>query len=207
MIKIAGRVRSGRGLASAQFAGLMVELETITHEAMYPGTLNIVLARPMRLNEAEAGFFDRNARMIWPARLNDMNVWVYRWKHSALHVVEVLSSVNLRGHFGFRTGDRVTLTMQPGHIDRIGAVAAIVWAIVWFGRRDWCYTNDRYYFAFHKFCAALGATQQSLARSLNERMPAVSAALLIDREQPLADGDTAKAPNAFAPKPTDLKLS
>ena len=207
MIKIAGRVRSGRRMASAQFAGLMIELETITHETLCPGTLNVILDRPVRLNEAAARFFDRSARMVWPARLNDMNVWVYRWKHSALHVVEVISSVNLRDRLGLKDGDRVTLTMHPGHIDRIGAVAAIVWGIVWFGRRDWCYTNNRYYFALHKFCQAFGATQQDLAGSLKERMPAVPTALLIDPEPPLADGDPAKTPSAFAAKPTDLKLS
>ncbi|MGH6683333.1 MAG: hypothetical protein ACRECA_05320 [Pseudolabrys sp.] len=207
MIKITGRVRSGRGMASAQLAGFMTELEKVTHEAIRPGTLNIILDRPMRLNEAEAFFFDRNSRMVWPARLNDMNVWVYRWKHSALHVVEVLSSVNLRSCFDLKDGDRLTLTMLPGHIDRIGAVAAIVWAIVWFGRQDLCYTNDRYYFAFHKFCQTLGATQQSFARSLKEHMPAIPAALRIDPDHPPADGGTAKAPNAFTAKPTDLKLS
>ena len=207
MIKMAGRVRSGRGTASASFADLIIEIERITREAIRPGTLNIILDRPTRLNEAEASFFDRNSRMVWPARLNDVNVWVYRWKHSALHVVEVLSSVNLRDRLGLKDDDRVTLTMQAEHIDRIGAVAAIIWVIVWFGRRDWCYTNDRYYFAFHKFCRALGATQQSLAGSLKEHMSVVPVALRIDPEQPLANGDTAKAPNACAAKPTDLKLS
>ena len=207
MIKIVGRVRSGRGTASAQFAGLMNELERITHEAMRPGTLNIILERPMRLNEAEASFFDRNSRMVWPAQLNDMNVWVYRWKHSALHVVEVLSPLNLRDRLGLKDGDRVTLTMLPEHIGRIGTVPAIAWAIVWFGRRDLCYTKDRYYFAVHKFCRALGATQRGLAGSLKECMPAVPAALRLDPGQPLADGETPKIPNTFAAKPTDLKLS
>lgn len=207
MIKIAGRVRSGRGTASAQFAGLMIKLERITHEAICPGTLNIILDRPMRLNEAEASFFDRNLRMVWPARLNDMNVWVYRWRHSALHVVEVLASVNLRDRFGLKDGDRVTLTMLPGNIGRVGAVAAIVWAAVWLGRRDLCYTNDRYYFALHRFCQALGATQQNLAKNLEERMPIVPRALRIDSEQLITDGDVAKTPNAFAAKPADLKLS
>ena len=161
MTKIAGRVRSGRGTASARMAEVQTELERITKEAIIPGTLNIILDRPLRLNEAEARFVGQNLRMLWPATLNGIDVWVNRWKDTALHVVEVLSSVHLRDRFGLKDGDRVTLTMRPDYIDRIGAMGRTVWAIVWVGRKDWCYTNDRYYLGLLKYCKALGATQQS----------------------------------------------
>ena len=161
MTKIAGRVRSGRGTASARMAEVQTELERITKEAIIPGTLNIILDRPLRLNEAEARFVGQNLRMLWPATLNGIDVWVNRWKDTALHVVEVLSSVHLRDRFGLKDGDRVTLTMHTDHIDQIGAIGRTAWAVVWAGRRDWCYTSDRYYFRLRKYCMALGATQQS----------------------------------------------
>lgn len=219
MINIAGRVRSGRGRASAQVAAVKVEVEAITNQVLAPGTLNIILDRPLRLNKAEALFFDQNARMLWPATLNDLDVWVYRWKHTALHVVEVLSSVHLRGRFGLKDGDRIILAMRPEHIDRIGAMERAAWALVWAGRRDLCYTNDRYYFAVYRFCEALGATQQRPARKLInipwgwvrlaiERTPVVGTTSLeaTEQQQPCED-DLAKIPNAFGTKPTDLKTS
>jgi hypothetical protein len=160
VIEINGRVGSGRGLASPYIATIQAELASITDEEIFPGTLNIILDRPWRLNETEALFFDQSWRMLWPATLNGIDVWIYRWRHTALHVVEVLSSVHLRNRLGLKDGDRVTLTMHPDHIDRIGAIGWTAWTIVWAGRRDWCYTNDRYYFALFKYCKALGATQQ-----------------------------------------------
>ena len=168
MIKIAGIVRSGRGAAAAQIAEIQSELEGIVNAAIIPGTLNIILDQPLRLNEAEARFFDQNLRMLWPATLNGIDVWVYRWKHTALHVVEVLSSVHLRDRFGLKDGDRVTLTMRSDHIDRISRMGRTVWAIVWVGRRDWCYTNDGYYVGLRKYCMALGATQQSPTGALKK---------------------------------------
>lgn len=161
MIEINGRVRSGRGVAAPYIAKIQSELERVTNEAIVPGTLNIILDRPLRLNEAGARLFDQNLRMLWPATLNGTDVWVHRWKHTALHVVEVLSCVHLRNRFDLKDGDRVTLTMRPDDIDRVGAMGRTAWAIVWIGRRDWCYTNDRYYFGLRRYCKALGATQQS----------------------------------------------
>ena len=174
MTKIAGRVRSGRGTASAHLAEVRTEVEGITKEAVIHGTLNMILDRPLRLNEAEARFVGQNLRMLWPATLNGIDVWVYRCKDTALHVVEVLSSVHLRDRFGLKDGDRVILTMHTDHIDQIGAIGRTAWAVVWAGRRDWCYTSDRYYFRLRKYCMALGATQQSPTRSIEERVLSIS---------------------------------
>ena len=168
MTKIAGRVRSGRGTAWTYLAEVRTEVEGITNEVVIHGTLNMILDRPLRLSEAEARFFDQNFRMLWPATLNGTDVWVYRCKHTALHVVEVLSSVHLRDRFGLKDGNRVILTMRPNHIDRIGAVSWTIWALVWLGRRNWCYTNDKYYFGLLKYCKSLGATQQSPTGALKK---------------------------------------
>jgi hypothetical protein len=196
--KIAGRVRSGRGAASARMAEVQTELEGITNEAIIPGTLNIILDRPLRLNEAEARFFGKNLRMLWPATLNGIDVWVIRWKDTALHVAEVLSSVHLRDQFGLKDGDRVTLTMHIDHIDRIGAIGRTVWAIVWVGRRDWCYTSDGYYFKLRKYCMALGATQQSPTGALR------SVSLALAREWIKR---TLRKSRKQQPRTTDLSLS
>jgi hypothetical protein len=170
-------------------AEVQTELEGITNEAIIPGTLNIILDRPLRLNEAEARFFGQNLRMLWPATLNGIDVWVNRWKDTALHVVEVLSSVHLRDRFGLKDGDRVTLTMHTDHIDRIGAMGRSVWAIVWVGRRDWYYTNDKYYDGLRKYCEALGAAQQSptgaveLAKAAIKRTPIIGKIVKKARKQ------------------------
>ena len=106
-----GQVVCGRGLAAPELVTLSVQVQAIVKEPLCPGSLNIVLNRPMRLLDTAGFAFDRGYRTLWPASLGGINVWVYRWRESPLHVVEILSSVYLRGRLNLKNGDAVTLRL------------------------------------------------------------------------------------------------
>jgi hypothetical protein len=169
-VEISGRVRSGRGKASAELAIHREEIEEITGQSIFPGSLNVILDRPIRFKQCEAVLFDNGFRMLWPAEINGVAVWIYRWRHTALHVMEVLSSDRLRDILFICNSDKVTISIDKYLIDEIDWVQGLVWSIIWAGRRDWCYTNDRYYFETLRFCRAMGATQERKA----PRTPAIS---------------------------------
>ncbi|MDN5926844.1 MAG: hypothetical protein L0I29_07205 [Hyphomicrobiales bacterium] len=159
-IQISGHVRSGRGRAAAELAVHMEEIEEITGQNIVPGSLNVILDRPVRFKESEAAVFDNGFRMLWPAEMGGVAVWIYRWRHTALHVAEVISSQRLRDILHICNNSEVIINIDECHIDQIDWMQSLAWAIVWAGRRDWCYTNDRYYFETLGFCRAMEATQE-----------------------------------------------
>jgi hypothetical protein len=157
-VAISGYVRGGRGKASAELAAHRQEIETITGEKLFPGSLNVILDRPVRFKQSEAALFDSGFRMLWPAEMNGVAVWVYRWRHTALHVAEILCSRKLRDVL--HNDNKVIVNIDECHIDDIYWTQGLAWHMIWAGRRHWCYTSDRYYFETLGFCRAMGATQE-----------------------------------------------
>lgn len=169
-VEISGRVRSGRGKASAELAIHREEIEELTGQNIFPGSLNVILDRPIRFKQSEAALFDNGFRMLWPAEIGGVAVWIYRWRHAALHVAELLSSDKLRDMSCICNNDKVIININKSIIDEIDWMQSLAWNMIWAGRRDWCYTNDRYYFETLRFCRVMGATQERNA----PRMPVVS---------------------------------
>jgi hypothetical protein len=159
-VAISGYVRGGRGKAAAELAAHREEIETITGETLFPGSLNVILDRPVRFKQSEAAFFDSGFRMLWPAEMNGVAVWMYRWRHTALHVVEILSSSKLRDVLCNDSNMTVVINIDEHCIDKVYWKQSLAWHMIWAGRRDWCYTSDRYYFETLGFCRAMGATQE-----------------------------------------------
>lgn len=159
-IELGGQVISGRGRAAPELFGLSEELHAIVKEPLYPGSLNIVLNRPLRLLNTAAFTFDGESRMLWPASLNGVDVWIYRWRESPLHIVEVLSSIHLRERLKLKDGDDVILRLRDKQIGAINPIGRLTWAVLWIGRRQWVYSNYAYYSRTMGLCTKLGATQQ-----------------------------------------------
>ena len=155
-----GHVISGRGAAAPELLGLSEELHAIVRETIYPGSLNIVLNRPLRLRDTAAFAFDRERRMLWPAAsLNGVDVWIYRWPACPLHIIEVLSSIHLRERLKLKDGDHVILRLSDEQIGTINPLGRLAWAALWVGRRHWFY-SDPYYDKTLSLCTKLGAAQQ-----------------------------------------------
>jgi len=126
---------------------------------LFPGSLNVALKRPLRMNEVVARRFKGRHGLIWPASLNGMPVWVYRWQYAPLHVLEVLSTAHLRDSLSLADGDPVTIRINREQVDTVGWLGAWTWLLVWFGRPGWYYAHDRYASRTGPWCLHLGATQ------------------------------------------------
>jgi hypothetical protein len=159
-VALQGQVVSGRGLAAPELLTLREQVQTIVNEPLCPGSLNIVLNHPVRLVDAAGYAFDLDYRTLWRASLGGIDVWVYRWRESPLHIVEILSSVYLRDRLNLKNGDTVTLRISRGQIEKIHFLERFIWAALWTGRRHWFYSYKFYSSHTVRFGKELGATQE-----------------------------------------------
>ena len=158
-VALEGQVVAGRGLAAPELVTLREQVQAIVKEPLCPGSLNIVLNRPVRLLDTAGFAFDGDYRTLWRASLGGINVWVYRWSESPLHVVEILSSVYLRERLNLENGDTVTLRISRRQIGKIHFLQRCIWAALWAGRRHWFYSHESYSNHTVRFGKELGATQ------------------------------------------------
>src|SRR5687768_3842839 len=114
-----GHVVSGRGLAEKHLSTLAGDVARIMGEPPCPGSLNVILDRPLRLEVSEARAVEGGARLFWPATLNGLPVWLYRWKNAPLHVVEIVSPQYLRGTLGLSDNDRVAIVLGKEQVAKI----------------------------------------------------------------------------------------
>jgi hypothetical protein len=152
----------GRGNASRDLTVCAAELVGITGMQLRAGSLNLLLAWPLRLDERTGRPFDGGERIIWEANLDGLPVWAYRWRHAPLHALEILAAVDLRRALSLDDGDTVSLTMSAEAVLPLGMRDRAAWMLAWLGRRDWCYTSDKYYYYTAPWCRRHGATQDSL---------------------------------------------
>jgi len=159
-IALTGQVVSGRGRAAPELLSIREQVQTIVKQPLYPGSLNIILKRPVRLLHTAGFAFDLDYRTLWRASLGGINVWVYRWRESPLHIVEILSSFCLRERLNLKNGDTVTLRISRAQIEKIHFLEQLIWAALWTGRRHWYYSHDFYANHTIRFGKELGATQE-----------------------------------------------
>jgi SAM-dependent methyltransferase len=162
-VALEGQVVCGRGLAAPELVTLGEQVQAIVKEPLCPGSLNIILNRPVRLLETAGFAFDLDYRTLWRASLGGISVWVYRWRESPLHIVEVLSSVYLRERLHLKNGDTVTLRISSAQIGKIHFPERLVWALLWTGRRRWFYSYKSYSSHTVRLGKELGATQEQPA--------------------------------------------
>ncbi|HEY2781537.1 MAG TPA: methyltransferase domain-containing protein [Steroidobacteraceae bacterium] len=159
-VALEGQVVGGRGLAAPELVTLTEQVQAIVKEPLCPGSLNVVLNRPVRLLDAAGFAFDGDYRILWRAAIGGINVWLYRWRESPLHVVEILSSVHLREHLRLKNGDTITLRMSRAQIGVTHFQERFIWAALWTGRRRWFYSYKLYSDHTVKLGTDLGATQE-----------------------------------------------
>jgi hypothetical protein len=159
-VVLEGQVACGRGLAAPELMALRDQVQAIVKEPLCPGSLNLVLKRPVRFVDAAGFAFDLNYRTLWRASLNGIDVWIYRWRESPLHIVEVLSSVRLRERLNLQNGDTVTLRIGRAKIGKLRYLERLIWALLWAGRRRWFYLYKFYSNRTVRFGKDLGATQE-----------------------------------------------
>lgn len=169
-VEVEGTVISGRGEASFRLKEAAAELKSITHEALFPGSLNVVLRRPIWLEPDQAIPFADGRWMLWRGWLDGIPVWLFRWSVAPLHVVEILSSVHLRSMFKLRDGGPVRIKLGVDQLRPIHWLGRIAWTVIWSGRKTWSYTNDAYYYFVRPWGVRFGATQSGGGQEMIEKL-------------------------------------
>jgi len=144
--KIKGCVNSGRGLAKAIIENSYSEIEDLTSEKMYPGSLNIVLNRPISFKSSQGHRFDNGRKCLWRAFIADVKipVYVYRWKGCPLHIIELISTEKLRERFKLVNGSKLCIDIDDAMVARLPFYRHFIWMILWRYRETYYYNNNKY---------------------------------------------------------------
>lgn len=161
-----GTVLSGRGKARGHMNAEYDAFRASTGENLIPGSLNLVLSKPVYLNSKTAVLVSGGARLLWRAELLDLPVWIYRFPHAPLHVIEVLSSVRLRNALGLQDGDTAILYLSGDDIEALSPRQRLAWNLLWKGRESWYYRKDWYCFRTRSLSIDIGATQKPTQRGV-----------------------------------------
>lgn len=194
-----GRVVRGRGQGAVHMDHFAPEIHAITGRTIFPGSLNVILNGPVRLNSNVAKTFDSGFRMLWPASLNGVDVWVYRWQHTALHVVEILAPNRLRSQLLLEDGTPVTLRIEADAVGRISLTGYATWAALWLARGSWPYTKTGYYHFSSGIAQKLGATQRLPRKKASDIV--MNSLKSFVRKVPVARAGAAKVLRLLSRKP------
>lgn len=137
-----GTVVSGRGVATGYLDPFARDLKELTGNDLFPGTMNVVLDRPVRFSESHAVKFDLDRRLIWPATLEGVSVFMYRWAECPLHVLEILSEVHLRRLLCLSDDSTVELVCEDKIVSPLSRKEALIWRILWRGRERAAYDDS-----------------------------------------------------------------
>ena len=143
-IEVTGHVCCGRGLASSHLMAHTARLSALLGGPVQPGSLNIALDRPIRLNLETSDELNRSqGRMVWQAALNGIPILLYRWADCPLSVVEVISRDHLRRRLDLSDGAKVILDIPRNSISPLSLRSQFGWALIWMGRSR-LYYRDSY---------------------------------------------------------------
>lgn len=154
-----GRVVTGRGMAKLHLKQEYKEFKNATGEDFFEGSMNVVLNKPVLLNESLGHSISTKRRLLWPGYINGSPVWLYRFSHAPLHILELLSAQHLRTLHSLGDDSPITVSISEEYEVPLTIRQEIAWALIWKGRLTWSYHNDRYYFNSRQLAIELGATQ------------------------------------------------
>lgn len=130
-MEILGRVRPGRSYASTVMPLCSDELSRVLPFTPYPGTLNLHLHQPIALKNGTSwqGPDDGHERMLVPARLDAVDVYINRWSNCPYYRVDVMAPCKLREFLNLHDDSLVRLSIDDRYLDRRPAKAFIQFAV------------------------------------------------------------------------------
>lgn len=137
-----GKISSGRGKAFHHVKNSLTELEASTGIVLFPGSLNVVLDREVKLKVCNAIIFDNGRRYLWEANVEGFRIWIYRWKGTPFHIVELFSDKKLRDALGLMDGSKISIRVNETMIDHISMKGKLVSFLLWGGRRRLFYNGN-----------------------------------------------------------------
>jgi len=142
---ISCEVISGRGKAKVSLG----EIQNLENEKLniYPGSLNLVAKLPLRLDDSRASFVNKDGkRKFWKTKLNDVDVYIYRWPSCPLHIFELVSIEKLRDKMNLNDGSSVRLEVPKEYIKKLHWLESLSWFLLYFKRESWYYKKENYLF-------------------------------------------------------------
>lgn len=136
-------VVSGRGKASKKME-LENEATLATGRTFIPGTLNLIVKKPIIFNEKAAEDKIPPYIYVYPVYLNGKLCWVRRYSQCPFHILEVVSDERLRDVFQLNDGDEVQLAIAHEDLKPISFVKNMLWHLAWEGRELWFYRYNWY---------------------------------------------------------------
>ncbi len=161
-VTIVGQVLSGRGRAAKVFEDFGGDISESVGCKPLPGSLNVVLNRPIALNPALGTTFDQSRRFLWRVSVQGIRVplFVYRWNGCPLHVIEIVSTVYLRDALKLTDGSTLAIQVDEKLIHSLGPVTRSVWRVLWHRRESWYYQCEHYKTFLHFSKIAVLASQR-----------------------------------------------
>ena len=136
MAALHGRVISGRGTASREKV-CKSPISDFFGKLQAPGSLNVALEGPVRLNPEKIAFPGGDRIYYWAAEINESRCLLTRAKGHPLHIVEVLSPYRLREKFGLENGDTVEIKVPSSLIEDLSWGTRTIWSVFWKFRGHW----------------------------------------------------------------------
>ena len=136
-------VISGRSKAKIKVKKWNETFNRKINKTFFPGSLNLILDKPIMLEHGKAYKF-ANRYLLWEGMLNNEAVYFMRWNTCPLHVIEVLSSNNLRNRLNLEDGDEINLRINCDYISRLTIQNKIAWWVLWKKREPLYYLSDPY---------------------------------------------------------------
>ena len=144
-----GSIIDGRGRAT----GDLKNLDDIVQKKLEPGSLNLVLSEPILLSNHYIDFiFDKENRFLWSIVIDGYTipVYIYRWNGTPMHIVELVSTENLRRYCNLED-NKLTIMIDNIKIKRVPFFSRLCWYLLWWRRENWYYSKDAYKIFISKY--------------------------------------------------------
>ena len=146
-IRIKTKVISGRGKAKNSLKDDIFELKNKYNRKYQLGSLNLVAQKPYFLLASQTSYISQNQkRFFWKARLNNLDVLLYKHKNFPAHIFEILSEFYLRDYLSLNDGQYIIIELKNHLVTNISPLSKqrIAWYLLWKFREYYFYKNDNY---------------------------------------------------------------
>lgn len=111
-------VTTGAGYASKVLPSSEAAIQELTGMRPHPGTLNLRTERDIALKNGLRfqGPDDGRVRMLYPALLGDVEVFINRWSGCPPNRIDVLADKHLRSELGLLDGSKIMVTIADQYV-------------------------------------------------------------------------------------------
>ncbi|MCO5135083.1 MAG: hypothetical protein M9908_12215 [Phyllobacteriaceae bacterium] len=143
MVSVRCQIVSGRGKAGGHFERIGRKSASAWDHAL-SRYAESGFENPVHLDGEKCISFENGKRRLWPARMADRNVYVYRTRSQPDHIFEVVSDVRLRDALSEAEVENLELAIEPAFVVPLNGWQKFLWRKFWSGRETDYYNDDQY---------------------------------------------------------------